>query len=156
MLEEKAVVIAVEGNRVELSTSIKSTCNGCEQQEGCGTGLLARYLAPKPENLTVQTDIPLSVGQKVVIAMAESALLKMAFISYIMPLLVMIFAVLGTQSMQQDTNEGIAILVGMVSMAIYYIALKHWLAQRRSASWQPRITKALPVNIETPLVQIDN
>lgn len=94
MQEEIATVVSVSNGEVELTTKVKNTCDGCEQNSQCGTGLLARYLAPKPENLTLTCALPLKPGQKVKIGIPESMMLKLSALIYLVPILLLVFSAL--------------------------------------------------------------
>jgi len=87
MIEEVGVVIAVEGSQVTVETQIKSTCGSCQAQPNCGTGAIARALTPRPESITLDSDLALSVGNKVRIGIPEEALLKASVWLYVTPIM---------------------------------------------------------------------
>ena len=65
MIRETATVVAVNGDTVTVEAAIKSTCNACQAQSDCGTGVISRALAPKTQQLTLRTPMPVRVGQEV-------------------------------------------------------------------------------------------
>jgi len=52
MIRETATVVAVNGDTVTVEAAIKSTCNACQAQSDCGTGVISRALAPKTPPVT--------------------------------------------------------------------------------------------------------
>lgn len=92
MVEEIANVVAVEDDWITVETEIKSTCNACHANNDCGTGVVAKALTPKRETLYFQTDLPVQVGSRVRIGIAEEALLTASFYLYVAPLIIFIGA----------------------------------------------------------------
>lgn len=93
MIEETAIVRAVEGDRIQVETIRKSACGGCSLQHGCGTGLLSRYLSRRTRqkiDILLNHEVETRVGDHVVIGITPLAVSKGSFISYIVPLITMI------------------------------------------------------------------
>jgi len=106
MIEEQAIVVNSEGIYVWVSTQRQSSCGHCSVQNSCGTSVLAKVLGHKsntirclntlvsikaPSHLKTDIDSSLKKGDKVLIALDESALLIGSFLIYLLPLLSMIF-----------------------------------------------------------------
>ncbi len=92
MIKETAWVIAVEGDSVTVEAAIKSTCNACEAQSDCGTGVISRAIAPKTQQLTLRTPMTVKVGQKVIVGIPEAGVLSASAWLYLLPLLTFIGA----------------------------------------------------------------
>lgn len=87
MLTESARVIRRDGNRVELQLQRVSACGDCELSQGCGTGALGRLLGRRSRPLVIETDQDCHAGDRVVLAMPESALVSASLLLYGLPLL---------------------------------------------------------------------
>lgn len=84
MIEEQALVCKVQGRHVWLRTAKTSACKQCAEQQNCSSAVLASE-TPGHE-LRVESDIPLSEGDRVVLGVEAKALLKSAALLYLLPL----------------------------------------------------------------------
>ena len=95
MIEERARVIAIEGNNLLLEAEARSACNACAVRQGCGTSVLSRWIGRKFTRFQAPNTVNASVGDEVVVGIAEDAMLKGSVLVYLLPLLAMIgFALL--------------------------------------------------------------
>ena len=92
MIKETATVVAVDGDTVTVEAAIKSTCNACQAQSDCGTGVISRAIAPKTQQLTLRTPMPVRVGQQVTVGIPEAGILSASAFLYLLPLIVFIGA----------------------------------------------------------------
>ncbi len=97
MIEEQAVVIKKEGRYVWVHTQRQSSCGHCTLKNGCGTQVLSKVLGNKTTSVRCLNSIGSSIdqaelksGDRVLIAVQESALLRASFLMYLLPLIVMI------------------------------------------------------------------
>jgi sigma-E factor negative regulatory protein RseC len=95
MLNEPARVVAISGDRIQLKTARKSTCNKCSLKGGCGQYLLA----PGEDTLWLpcaasQDGGQLMPGAEVVISMPEGTLTRLAALFYLLPLVALLLATL--------------------------------------------------------------
>lgn len=88
MLEESAVVTRIDGHLIFVKSLQSSACKSCHQQDSCGTSLYAKFL-PKRE-MGLSSAISLQVGDKIVVGIEESQLLKASLLMYMFPLLLML------------------------------------------------------------------
>jgi sigma-E factor negative regulatory protein RseC len=84
MIEESAVVARIQGGQVWVERAPPPACGPC--QEKCSTALFDQHFRGKPFNLSVDSDLHLSPGDRVVIGLREETLLKGALIMYLLPL----------------------------------------------------------------------
>jgi len=97
VLEETATVVRVDDAGVWVETQRHSTCSGCAAEKGCGTATLSKVLGQRRTLLRVLSGQPLSVGDRVVVGIRESALVRGSFAVYAVPLLLLLAgAVMGT------------------------------------------------------------
>jgi sigma-E factor negative regulatory protein RseC len=91
MIEEQATVVVVDDTNITVTSDVKSACSGCQQVEQCGSGQVAKAFPQKKMTLTLQTNLSVSIGDKVVIGLSEVQLLKSAWQVYSWPILGLIF-----------------------------------------------------------------
>lgn len=114
MIEEKAQVVAVEGEYALVQTLRRSTCESCVANHGCGTSVLSKILGQRYARIKVLNTKQAKVGDTVMIALGENGLLKSALVVYCYPLIaVVLFVVLGQSLLGADFTDGMAILFGV-------------------------------------------
>ena len=93
MLTETGEVFSVQSDSIVVQVIQSSTCGGCSAQKGCGQGVLAKYLGSSQfirVSTTKHSERSFRVGDKVELGVDELAMLKAAFLVYLVPLLTMI------------------------------------------------------------------
>jgi sigma-E factor negative regulatory protein RseC len=91
MLSESALVTRRDGNRVELELQRSSACDHCELNQGCGTGALGRLLGRRSRPLVIETDKDCEPGDRVMLELPESALVRASLLLYGLPLFGLVF-----------------------------------------------------------------
>ena len=86
MIEEQGRVVARDGDSVEIVTERHSACGGCAARSGCGTGAIAKVLGRKRLRLRVVNSIDAHVGDRVVIGIDESGVVRGSLAVYAVPL----------------------------------------------------------------------
>jgi sigma-E factor negative regulatory protein RseC len=84
MLEEFATVVKIENHQVWVESGQPSSCGGCQQKSTCTTSALDSVIKKKP--IPVDSEIQLKTGDKVIVAIDESLLLRASLLLYILPL----------------------------------------------------------------------
>lgn len=92
MIEENATIIAIKGEKITVTSELKSACSGCQQVDNCGSGQVAKAFPTKQLFLTVKSSLPLQLGDKVILGLNESALLSSAWQVYLWPLFGLLIA----------------------------------------------------------------
>jgi sigma-E factor negative regulatory protein RseC len=117
MLEETARVVQVDSGGVWVETQRRSTCSSCAAEQGCGTATLAKVLGTRRTRMRVLSSTPLRIGDRVVIGINESALLRGSVAVYAVPLLMLLAgAVAGELGAQQGlwrSAELASVLLGV-------------------------------------------
>ena len=85
MLEESAIVVKIEHGQTWVVGTQNNACAACAQKAGCSSTALASVLKKKP--VPVDNELPLQIGDTVVVAIDESVLLRAAFSLYLLPLI---------------------------------------------------------------------
>ena len=92
MIEETAVVIEVEEHQVLLQTQRKSACNACSVKAGCGTSTLAKVVGKRSSQFLVEKTLDVRVGDRVIVAIDEDALVQGSLLIYLLPIIFMILS----------------------------------------------------------------
>ncbi|KGJ97701.1 SoxR reducing system RseC family protein [Thalassotalea sp. ND16A] len=146
MIEETATVVAINGKQVTVTSTIKSTCHSCHQQDDCGSGQIAKAIPHKALTTTITAgQNNLHIGDEVVIGLSEKSLLNSAVQVYLLPLLMMIvFATIGQFYLveQLQLHELIALVFAVVGGYLgFVIAQKQQNSRHSQASLQPKLLR---------------
>lgn len=87
MIEEQAIVVRVEGDRAYLEVERHQPCGLCGATRGCGVSIWGRLFASRHGSISLPNSLQLGIGDRVVVAVQEGALLHGALLTYLMPLL---------------------------------------------------------------------
>ena len=68
-------MVATEGREAWVETSRRSSCGSCEAKS-CGTGTLSQILGRKTQRMRVDNPVGAKPGDRVVLGISESALIK--------------------------------------------------------------------------------
>lgn len=90
MIEQEAVVVQVEGEFALVEAQRESSCGQCGAQKTCGTGVLAKSIGKRAMRIKVLNRCDAQPGDAVVVGMPESGFLKSAFMTYLLPLILML------------------------------------------------------------------
>lgn len=118
IMEHDAIVVEVfaEQKRVDVEMVVSGACGSCKAKAICGGG------ESEVRNVSAYTDHPelYSVGDKVVVSIEQIMGYKAIFLSYVVPLIVMLVALALTHSRYGDLVAGLSALG---ACAIYYAIL---------------------------------
>jgi len=84
MLEESAIVVKIDNGQTWVVGTQSNACAACSQQAGCSSNALANVLKKKP--IPVDSELALTIGDTVTVAIDERDLLRAAFLMYLLPL----------------------------------------------------------------------
>ncbi|MFA3790699.1 SoxR reducing system RseC family protein [Aliiglaciecola sp. SL4] len=155
MIEEIGVITAVDKDHIWVETEIKSTCGGCQAQDNCGTGVVAKAFTPKKEQLILRCHHSAKVGQKVKLGVAENQLLTASAMIYLLPLLVMIVTALSAQYLLPliDLQHELWIVgAAFFSTFITFKFLKKYANQPNKNRFQPKLLAILPAQDDALVV----
>jgi len=124
-LEQQVTVIAVEGQDAVVSGRRASACGDCAGKASCAT--MGSWVERIIE-LRVPNHIHANVGDRVLLAVPDHALLRIAFRLYAVPMAAFVAAGLGLRSMALyfgwPAVEALAGLGGMAAVLVYYFWYK--------------------------------
>jgi sigma-E factor negative regulatory protein RseC len=127
MIEERALVIAIEGETAWVETYRQSTCGSCSAKNACGSSLLERFVGQRSNRLAVSRIEGIEAGDEVVLGLEESSLLRGSFAVYMMPLLLMLLMAVIAEAILSDgwlAPEAASILGGLTGLGLGLFWLK--------------------------------
>lgn len=129
MNESSAVVRQIKGEfAVVEMDSMPSACGRCEEQGRCGKSLLTE--GGKPRLYLIRNTVGAQVGDDVLVATPDGAVLKAALLSYFMPIVV---GLVGAAVGVQWWGEGSGSIGGFVlGLAVGFGLLRY--SNRRAAN----------------------
>ena len=128
MIEERAVILSLQSEPSQTQTTAtleierKTACGLCGQTRGCGNSIWGRLFGHQTTAFKAQNRINAKVGDSVIVGINEKALLKSAWLLYILPLVTLfIGAILASQLRQTD---GITILGAAIGLVLGLLWVK--------------------------------
>lgn len=148
MLEETAQIVAVEGAEVWVETERRSSCSSCAVSSGCGSAALAKVLGRRRSRVRALSDIPLSVGDRVVIGIQEQAVVRGSLAVYAVPVAMLLLGAglgeLGASRFLWHNAELASVVLGIAGLAGGLWWLKRFSRRiRHSAEYQPVVLRRL-------------
>ena len=144
MLEEQGEVTVVDGDFAWVACRAQVDCARCARGEGCGGGILGRWLGDRLHRVRVLHDGAAGVGDCVVIGIDERALAQAALLIYGVPLVAMLGgAILGQSWYGTDVAAGIGLLGGLAAGFAWLAGFSRKI--RRHRRLQPRIIRRVGV-----------
>ncbi len=151
MIEEKARVIAVDGNSITVESVIKSTCSTCQQVDSCGSGQIAKAIPHKTLTTKVQSNKHLLVGDEVILGIPEKDILQTAWQVYLWPIIgLIVFSGFGQWLLIHHwfRYEIIAIVLGILGGYTGFKLASFRQKQRNNENWlAPKLLSVLPKTI---------
>ncbi|MFB0980451.1 MAG: SoxR reducing system RseC family protein [Alteromonadaceae bacterium] len=158
MIEENASVVSIHlaanetgdglvSNKVTVESEIKSSCSGCKQVDNCGSGQVAKAFPQPKLSLDLYTDLPVKIGDTVVIGLSDKHLLLSAWQVYLWPLIGLVIAsFLGQWFVENEifNHELIAIAFGVFGGYLGFCLARH--QQKRGKYCNLLIPRILRIN----------
>ena len=124
MIEEQALVVAVESNQILVEASRQSACGKCAVKSDCGQSAVAQWAAAKMINIPVSNpeSLSISIGDTVVVGIDEQSFVRASVLLYLLPLLVMFAA--GLVATAIAAIEGVVIGASLSALLLSFYLLK--------------------------------
>lgn len=91
MLDMRAIVMQVEGDEALVQPLSTGGCGHCDSEGGCGSGTLTKlFCSSKPRHFKVRNEARATVGDEVLISVADGVLLRGALKMYVLPLIMLL------------------------------------------------------------------
>tara|TARA_B110000238_G_C16048118_1_gene404836 strand:- start:147 stop:635 length:489 start_codon:yes stop_codon:yes gene_type:complete len=157
MMEELATVVAIDlinthCSKITVESQIKSTCSSCHQIDSCGSGQVSKALPQKKLIVELTTELPVKLGDTVVLGLSEKGLLQTAWQVYLWPLIGLImFSGLGQYLVQQTifTSEIYGIILGCSGGYLGHRLARFWQTySKNSLVLMPKILRVNPINLK--------
>lgn len=133
MIIQRGRVLRIEGPYVWVACESQQACELCAAGRGCGGGLLGRVLGTRLlEVRAVSGHGEVAAGDSVEIGLEESAVLRGAIITYVLPLLAVLVGVVVGWSIGPPASDGWQLLGVAVGLAVGLTAVRRM--SRRVAS----------------------
>ncbi|TNF35585.1 MAG: hypothetical protein EP315_05595 [Gammaproteobacteria bacterium] len=147
MIEEVATVVAVEGDIAILQTQRRSACQSCSVKQGCGTSVLSKVVGQRSSQISLKNTMQARVGDEVVVAIEDNALVQGSLLMYALPLVLMlVFAVTGEYlgRLYQINTEITAIVFAIPGFVIAMFFTRFMMnSSRLKQQIQPRMLRIL-------------
>ena len=128
MVEEKALVVAIEGADVLLQTQRRSACQSCSVKQGCGTSVLAKVVGQRSSQILVVNTLDAKVGDEVVIGINDNALVKGSLLIYAVPLILLLAGALLGELWAQAygfNSELVSIVSAIVGFTLAMVLIRY-------------------------------
>jgi len=116
IVSHKGVVVAVDGRRLKVQIESVSACAACHAKGMC-------TLSDKEEKL-IDIESPAAVDKKVgdvvTVVVTQQRGMQAVVLAYILPAIVVILSLVGLLNI---VSEPVAIILSLLSLAVYYILL---------------------------------
>lgn len=150
MIEEQAVVVAVEGDFAVVEAERKTACGHCSASSACGTSMLDKFFSGRASRMRVSRGgLELVQGQTVVVGIDESGMLRAAFVVYMLPILSMFLFVLigGTIMDGKEYSELLVVFMAITGLVAGFMAVRLYSgAAVRQRLFQAVILRQQPVS----------
>ncbi|MBH3338716.1 SoxR reducing system RseC family protein [Pseudomonas mendocina] len=147
MIEEQGRVVALEPGAVWVETLRKSTCSSCSANAACGQGLMDRLGVGRQRGyVRALSQMPLAIGDTVIIGVREDLLVRSSLLVYLLPLLGLFAAALLADGL--GLSEPLVILVGLIGLSASWLLVR-WRAARVAGDplLQPVVLRTLLVPV---------
>lgn len=115
MLEESGQVIAVEQGMVWVGTIARSSCSHCSS-DNCSTSVIARLFGMKRNRLLLNNHLQARPGDRVVIGIPDTVLVKASLWAYLLPILSLLLT--AVVSSMADLAYGYQALAALSGLAL--------------------------------------
>jgi len=145
MIDERVVVVRVEGDRAWVRSAAGSGCGQCDAGAGCGAGLWRRAFGLRQREMVLPNGAGLGVGDEVWLRLPERLLLGSAAMLYLLPLLTLaIGAMIGGYPGAGGGTELWSLLGAVVGFGVGLFAARSW-GVRAGNNLVPEIARVIPV-----------
>jgi sigma-E factor negative regulatory protein RseC len=148
MIEEQARVVGREDQHIRVEVERQSTCGQCSARHGCGTEVLSRYLGRRPVQLELEDTTGAQPGDRVVLGIAEAALVSGSAAVYLAPLAVLAAGGLAGESLGGEPGSILGGLAGLIAGLLWL--RRHGQRLARDRRLMPVVLRRLPAG-EAPV-----
>lgn len=129
MLTELGVVTKQDANTVWVQTESKTSCNSCQVNSSCGTGIISKAFSERSFITPMLNTLNAEVGDQVEVGIHENLVVKASFWVYLLPLLMMIIFAFVSNSLFDQSKELVQIMSAVLGLIVGF-----WIARLRVES----------------------
>lgn len=146
MIEESGEVVGLENGFAWVEAERNSTCGTCTVRQGCGTSAIARVLGQRRVRIRVLNHIDARIGDRVVIGISESSLVRGSLAVYAVPLVALFAGALAGSSLGaalfDNASEAAGIGGALAGLAAGLAWLRYFSRKTdRDAAYQPVVLR---------------
>lgn len=151
MIEARAIVTAIIPHAthplVSLEIERQTACGLCGRTQGCGNQIWGRLLGHQQSGFYASNQIGAKLGQSVIVAMDEHAVMQAALLLYFVPLVLMLVtAAIGQVYFQ---TNGASIVGAILGLLLTWRLMKGFLAKRPQAFSYPEVVRLVVIDAHT-------
>lgn len=121
MLEETGTVIDTSGETLWVQTIARSSCSKC-CSNACSTSVIAKLFSLKRNVLQMQNTLQAKKGQRVVIGIPDSTLVRASVWAYLVPLIFMVAATMIAVSV--GASDALQALIAVAGLVMGFLVVK--------------------------------
>jgi sigma-E factor negative regulatory protein RseC len=138
MLEETATVIEVMGDRLVAETESRSSCSHCST-DSCSTSVVAKLFGIRRNRLVMENSLHAKAGDRVVIGIPDTLLVRASVMAYLLPLVVMLGVTACGDAL--GMNEIGLSLLAIAGLAMGFFVVRWAIRRGSSQRFQPRLLR---------------
>lgn len=138
MLEETATVVEVVDGRLIAETESRSSCSHCSA-DSCSTSVVAKLFGIRRNRLVMENSLHAKPGDRVVIGIPDSLLVRASVMAYLMPLVAMLGVTACGNAL--GVNEVGLSLLAMAGLAMGFFVVRWAIRRGSSRRFQPRLLR---------------
>lgn len=148
MIESEATVIETEGDYVWVAAAAKSSCGSCSVKSGCGVSALDSVFGRRVNHVRAFNPIQAGPGDRVIVGIHESTLLKSMGWLYFVPLMGLVLGAAFASLLH--THDLVSVLGGVLGFGVGSLAARRAVGGLESdESQRPRL-----IRIAGPATQV--
>jgi len=139
MIEETAIVDIKDG-KLLLESQRQSTCQSCSVKSGCGTSTIAKVVGNRSAQFVVNKTLDVQVGEQVIVAIEENALVQGSLLIYLLPIIIML--IFGIVAELMFATELLTILSAVLGLLASIVVVRTVLSRSGlQRSIQPQLVR---------------
>ncbi len=124
MIRELGEVTAIDKGWVQVTTQLKTGCNGCQHQNHCGAGLLSKAFPQRSGVISIPIEHDFKVGEQVELLLPENAMVRFSLLLYGVPILaIALGALIGQWLWPTQELAVIAFTAAIGAVSVYTLKL---------------------------------
>lgn len=124
MIKETGIVVEINGDKAMVQTISKASCNSCQVNSTCGTGIISKAFGERSFITPMTNDIKAQKADEVEVGIPEDLVVKTSLLVYFLPLVLMIITVLLAKLISPDVHELALIGVSFFGLGLGFLLVR--------------------------------